>query len=86
MLNGIRPSYSLIQEATKFFKPLMRKGLLLQLIVPGGNAKSQNQPCVEIEALLIEFVLVLEGMSITSSSRKVLNQFVEDHTSTLIEP
>nr|XP_023875027.1 putative UDP-rhamnose:rhamnosyltransferase 1 [Quercus suber] len=70
MLNGVRPSYSLIQEATKFFKPSMRKGLLLQLIVPGGNATSQNQRCVEIEALLIEFFVVLGGMSIRSSSRK----------------
>lgn len=84
MLNGVRPSYSLIQEATKFFKPSMRKGLLLQLIVPGGNATSQNQPCVEIKALLIEFFVVLGGMSIRSSSRKVLNQFVENPTSTLI--
>ena len=59
-LVGLQPTSLTIHEGTQFFKPPMKKGLLLQITSSAATCTSVSHCSPEIEALLTEFTTVFE--------------------------
>ena len=59
-LVGLQPIGLTIEEGTKFFRPLVKKGLTLQIVPLAAICSSSSQCALEIEELLTEFAIVFE--------------------------
>ena len=59
-LVGLQPTSLTIHEGTQFFKPPMKKGLLLQIASLAVTCPFASHCIPEIEALLTEFTTVFE--------------------------
>ena len=59
-LVGLQLTSLTIQEGTKFFKPPVMKGLMLQIVSLATACPSSSQCTLEIEELLTEFAAVFE--------------------------
>ena len=88
-LQGLRPSDSTILEADRFLNDSARKGLVLQLSPANSATAVQPQIQSALFDLLNEFSKVFEvpsslppirGHEHSITLRKVLNQYVKDHT------
>ena len=88
-LQGLRPSNSTILEADRFLSDSARKGLVLQLSPANSATAIQPQIPSALSDLLNEFSKVFEvpsnlppirGHEHSITLRKVLNQYVKDHT------
>ena len=59
-LVGLQPTSLTIHESIQFFKPPVKKGLLLQIASSAATCTSASHCTPEIEALLIDFTTVFE--------------------------
>ncbi|XP_075654799.1 uncharacterized protein LOC142624966 [Castanea sativa] len=56
----LQPTGLTIQKGTKFFRPPVKKGLMLQIVPLAATSSSSSQCALEIEELLTKFVVVFE--------------------------